>query len=313
MSPLRRSEATVLADSAFEQTQSCRTDRNDPPALRPHSIERGRSLSRHGAKFRVHPVARSIIRLNRQERAGTNVQRNSCRPMPRSPSRCTSLSVKCRPPSAQPRSLPHAQKGSGSQSGLSRLAPVARRYMVVTAYHRVRRSPGPKSGRERQMTALSPLLHPFPKLQRRVGPGSRLFLLSQTARHRPRQASWPALRKPAIANRPGVGERRLDRRFAIAPTDAAAGQARRNDAAIIDDEAVAGPQQVRQIRNRSILQFRNALWLDDQEPRLSRGVAGRSAIRSAGNSKSKRSVFMTSCVMPGLGPGMQGLLSKSCA
>ena len=58
---------------------------------------------------------------------------------------------------------------------------------------------------------------------------------------------------------------------------------------VVDDERVAGAQQVRQVARRCGRRAR-AARPHHQQPRASRGTAGRSAMRSAGRSKSNRSV-----------------------
>ncbi len=60
---------------------------------------------------------------------------------------------------------------------------------------------------------------------------------------------------------------RLDRRLGNAAANASAGEARRNDLAVVDDEGIAGSQQIRQLADRAILQLRAHAGLHHQQPR----------------------------------------------
>ena len=63
----------------------------------------------------------------------------------------------------------------------------------------------------------------------------------------------------------------------VAAADAAAVQACRNDLGIVDDDGVAGAQQLRQIAHGAVLKARRRARTDDQKPR---GVARRSRPQS---------------------------------
>ena len=66
----------ILAGGAFQQPQRGRADRDDPPAFGARRIERIGHLGRHRAEFGMHLVAFGVVRLDRQERAGADVQRH---------------------------------------------------------------------------------------------------------------------------------------------------------------------------------------------------------------------------------------------
>ena len=86
---------------------------------------------------------------------------------------------------------------------------------------------------------------------------------------------------------------RLDPRARIAAPDPPPAQARRNDPAVIDHECVAGPQQIREDRGCRDRSAPAPAGTDHQQPRgIARRRSGRNAIRSAGSSKSNRSVRM---------------------
>ncbi len=61
-------------------------------------------------------------------------------------------------------------------------------------------------------------------------------------------------------------KRRLDRRLGYAAANAPASEARRNDLAVVDDEGIAGTQQIRQLADRAILQLRAHAGLHHQQP-----------------------------------------------
>ena len=65
---------------------------------------------------------------------------------------------------------------------------------------------------------------------------------------------------------------RLDRGLGFAPPDPPAGQARRNDLAVIDHERIAGPQQLRKIAHAAVFEQSGRAGAHDQKPR---GIARR--------------------------------------
>ena len=101
-------------------------------------------------------------------------------------------------------------------------------------------------------------------------------------------------RVPARAVEP-FDQRRRDRRFAIAAADAAAVQTRRDHLGVVDDERVAGTQQVRQVAHGPVLEHAAAPGCTTRSRAASRGEAGRSAMRSSGKAKSNRSVRIAAC------------------
>ena len=94
-----------------------------------------------------------------------------------------------------------------------------------------------------------------------------------------------------------LDQRRLDFRLGVA-AEPAPGQLGRDDLRVVDDELIAGAQELRQIAHAAI--FERPARPDDEHARgIARRYAGRSAIRSGGRSKSKRSVRMrcAQCVL----------------
>ena len=66
----------VFGRRAFQKPQRSRTDRYDAPARATRRIERGRRFSADGAPFSLHAMTRSIVRLDWQKGAGTDVKRH---------------------------------------------------------------------------------------------------------------------------------------------------------------------------------------------------------------------------------------------
>jgi hypothetical protein len=77
---------------------------------------------------------------------------------------------------------------------------------------------------------------------------------------------------PARAVEP-LDQSRGNGRFMLAAADAAAVQARRNDFAVVDDERITRPQQLRQVAHGAILERSRRARTNDQEPRA---IAGQS-------------------------------------
>ena len=88
-------------------------------------------------------------------------------------------------------------------------------------------------------------------------------------------------------------QRRLDRGLTAASPDPPARQTSRDDLAVVDDQAVTGAQLIRQVADGTVVELRSLTGPHHQElcgvPRI---PARRRAMRSAGRSKSKRSVRM---------------------
>ena len=76
---------------------------------------------------------------------------------------------------------------------------------------------------------------------------------------------------PARAVEP-LDQRGRNRRFMVAAAKTAAMQPRRDDLGVVDDERVAGPQQVRQIAYCPVFERHRCARMHDEEPRR---VAGR--------------------------------------
>ncbi len=69
-------DRSVLVRRAFEEPQRGRADGDDPPASLAHLVERrGRFLAERAA-LRMHRMLVRIVRLDRQERAGADMQRH---------------------------------------------------------------------------------------------------------------------------------------------------------------------------------------------------------------------------------------------
>ena len=169
-----------------------------------------------------------------------------------------------------------------------------RRCTAVTASRRVRRWLDRAPARERKMKGLCPLLRPYVKHERRVRQGSKLYLRCRNAPYRPissflagftkaRQCE-PSIRLCSVASIAGSllprPIRRPVRRAAMTLLS-------------LTHQAVAGAQLIRQVADGAVVELRRLTGPHHQEPCGVRGAAGRRAMRSAGRSKSKRSVRMT--------------------
>ena len=186
------------------------------------------------------------------------------------------------------------QRGSGSRRGPARRARGGRRYRAATASRRARQSPDRGPARGRKMKGLSPLPHLSVKLEHRVRRGNRPFPRSRTARHRPLRASWRASRRPASASRrsacaasPRSQARRCRARCA--------GPCRRAAITLLSLTTRQSPARSRsgRSRDRAVLEPGRLARLHHQQPRGIARARRPQAMRSAGRSKSKRSVRMT--------------------
>ena len=90
----------------------------------------------------------------------------------------------------------------------------------------------------------------------------------------------PSSRLISVASIFGVG------RAAEAP----AGKLRRDHLGVVDDELIARQQQIGQIANDAVFELDGGAGPHHQQPRRIARLAGRSAMRSGGRSKSNRSV-----------------------
>ncbi len=80
--------------------------------------------------------------------------------------------------------------------------------------------------------------------------------------------------------------------LSAAPADATPPEASRNHPAVVDDETITPLQQIRKVANDSIFQAGAPPGFTTKSRAASRGRAGRKAMRSAGRSKSNKSVRM---------------------
>ena len=70
-----RLDRAVLGGSTFQQPQRGGADRDDAATLRARRIERVGGFAGDHTPFRMHLVSGGIVRLDRQERPGPDMQR----------------------------------------------------------------------------------------------------------------------------------------------------------------------------------------------------------------------------------------------
>ena len=205
------------------------------------------------------------------------------------------------------RALLAGRTGSGSRRGPAHRAPVGRRYRAATASRRARRSPGRAPARERRMKALSRPPSPFSStVSIELAEEADLALVAETHDDR-RRASFLAGRTKARQREPSI---RLCSVASIAGSVRRARSAGRSGAPgspwlSLTTSASPGCSRSGRSRDAAVLSSGASPGLTTSSRAASRGAAGRNAMRSAGKSKSKRSVRMHSRVMPGFVPGRQ--------
>ena len=74
VSPSKGRTVPVLARGAFEQAQRGGADRDQPPARRARGVEPIRGRGVDPAPFGVHDVVGGVVRLDRQEGAGADME-----------------------------------------------------------------------------------------------------------------------------------------------------------------------------------------------------------------------------------------------
>ena len=97
VSPLNGRIVPSSAGRALEQPQRCRADGNDAAAGAPRGVQRIGSLCGDDAPLRVHLVIGRVVGLDRQECAGTDMQRQAPESAPFARTAASSSGVKCRP------------------------------------------------------------------------------------------------------------------------------------------------------------------------------------------------------------------------
>ena len=272
---LERLDRAVLAGRAFEQAQRGRADRDQPPARRARALSRSAvaaSIRPHSACIRWSAVssaltgrkvpgadmegqrlARDPARVERVEQRGGEMQRRGRR--------------------GDRAFLPREHRlVIGAVGGVGR--PLARRCRAAAASARRARAAarparrrGSASRTRRRRLARPPRPgHPAPKS---ITSPSRSRLALRT---KARQLARPL----------ALVQRRADRCLA-----APAFELGRDDLGVVEHQHVAGLQQLRQVEHGAVGDL--AARRPAAAAPLSRGRAGRSAIRSGGRSKSKRS------------------------
>ena len=76
-------DGAALVGRAFDQARRSRADRDDPPAARARGVERRRGRGVDASPFGVHLVIARVVRLDRQEGAGADVQGHAMEARPR--------------------------------------------------------------------------------------------------------------------------------------------------------------------------------------------------------------------------------------
>ena len=204
------------------------------------------------------------------------------------------------------RAFARARTWSGSRRGRARRARGGRRYRAAAASRRVRRWPGRAPARERKTKASPPLLHLFVEPWRRAGRGNRpcprrrseaiadLELLGRLHKGPPARAVEPLV------------QRRLDRGLGVPRPMRRPFRLRRDHLGVVDDQAVARPQQVRQVADGAVVELGACPGRTTSSRAASRGLAGRKrdAVRPAVRSRRDRCAWLRRSGMAG--PGRTG-------
>ncbi len=249
----------ILPRRTFDQSKGCRPDRDHAPPGCAGGVDLGRRGIRHLAPFGMHPVGRHILHLHRQEGARTDMQRDLGKGDAPGPERGQQIIVEM-------------QRGGGGGDGTGMAGEDG---LEIVAVLRVWGAQRRDIGRQRHVARLCQR-----RVERRplkVEDQRRLPVrdLRHARRQPPGKGDLLPLfqlpqgfdqRRPA-ALRARFGQRDLDLRHRLALWRHAAARplkAGRDHAGVVQDQPVAGAEQVHEIAH---MQVAHPVPLGQQQPR----------------------------------------------